>query len=336
MFYCDGGGRVLKVNRTALRMFGYRKDEVLKRTIEEILVPEADWDLSVGHWKTLFGEGRPIQLEAERRKKDGSPLSVRLIGVPVFVKGEAKGAYLLYEDLTAEREAKNATERLNRLLEAQVQEERRVWEETIKVLARATELRDPYTAGHQRSVASLARAIAEEIGMEPEACHRVEMAAMIHDVGKIEVPSEILVKPGALSPLERGLIQLHCEAGREILKDVVLSWPLAEIVYQHHERLDGSGYPQGLKGGEILLEARIIAVADTVEAMASHRPYRPARGIGEALAEIERGRGLQYDPVVSDACLRLFREGKFSLFRKKKTAEETPGSAEGVAKGKEI
>ncbi len=227
MFYCDKEGRVLKVNRAALRMFGYRKDEVLKKTVEEILVPEADREISLGHWKILFGEGRSILLEATRRKKDGSSLPIRVIGVPVFVKGEAKGAYLLYVDLTAEREARKATERLNRLLEAQVREERRVWEETIKVLARATELRDPYTAGHQRRVASLARAIAEEIGMEPEACHRVEMAATIHDVGKIEVPSEILVKPGALSPLERGLIQLHCEAGREILEDVVLSWPLA-------------------------------------------------------------------------------------------------------------
>ncbi|NLI96300.1 MAG: PAS domain S-box protein, partial [Synergistaceae bacterium] len=227
MFYCDKEGRILKVNRAALRMFGYRKGEVLKRTVEEILVPEADREISLGHWKTFFGEGRSILLEATRRKKDGSSLPIRVIGIPVFVKGEAKGAYLLYVDLTAEREARKATERLNRLLEAQVREERRVWEETIKVLARATELRDPYTAGHQRRVASLARAIAEEIGMEPEACHRVEMAATIHDVGKIEVPSEILVKPGALSPLERGLIQLHCEAGREILEDVVLSWPLA-------------------------------------------------------------------------------------------------------------
>ena len=190
---------------------------------------------------------------------------------------------------------------------------RKSLEDSIQAIAATVEVRDPYTSGHQKRVAELAMALAREMGLPEERIHGLHLAGVVHDVGKISVPAEILSKPGKLSQLEHTLIQGHAEAGYEILKDIDFPWPIATIVWQHHERFDGSGYPQGLKGEAILLESRIMAVADVVEAMASHRPYRPTLGIEVALDEIERGRGIKYDPVVADACLRVFREGTFAL-----------------------
>jgi putative nucleotidyltransferase with HDIG domain len=173
------------------------------------------------------------------------------------------------------------------------------------------ETRDPYTAGHQRRVSSLSGAIAREMGVSSESVETITMAASIHDIGKMSVPAEILSKPGILTAIERSLIEVHVQTGYDILKDVELPSPIADIVLQHHERLDGSGYPQGLKGDEILLEAQIIAVADVVEAISTHRPYRPAHGVNMALEEIEKNRGILYNTEAVDACLRLFREKSF-------------------------
>jgi len=184
---------------------------------------------------------------------------------------------------------------------------------TIQVLSMTVEARDPYTAGHQRRTTILAEAIAGEIGLPPEKIEGLRMAGRIHDIGKICVPSEILSKPAKLTPAEYDLVKTHSKKGYEILKDVESPWPLAEIVYQHHERTNGSGYPRGLKGDEILLEARIIAVSDTVEAMASHRPYRPALGIEAALEEIDENKGVLYNSDVAATCLKLFREKGFIL-----------------------
>lgn len=186
-------------------------------------------------------------------------------------------------------------------------------EQTIGAMADTVDARDPYTAGHQRRVGELAVAIAREMGLPEEKIHGIRLAAAVHDLGKINVPAEILAKPGKLSDIEFMLIKTHPQSGYDILKDVEFPWPIADIVRQHHERLDGSGYPQGLKGEQILLESRIMAVADVVETMSSHRPYRPAIGIELALKEIERGRGSAYDPAVADACLKLFREVKFAF-----------------------
>lgn len=186
-------------------------------------------------------------------------------------------------------------------------------EDALRAIAFTVEKRDPYTAGHERRVGELAVAIAEEMGLPEEKTHGIRLAATVHDLGKIQIPAEILAKPTRLSEIEFMLIKTHPQAGFDILKDVKFPWPIADIVWQHHERLDGTGYPQGLKDGHILLESRIMAVADVVEAMASHRPYRPALGIEVALKEIERGRGSAYDQVVADACLKLFREGKFAF-----------------------
>jgi putative nucleotidyltransferase with HDIG domain len=184
---------------------------------------------------------------------------------------------------------------------------------TIQVMVSAVEARDPYTSGHQIRSANLARTIATEMGLSQEKIEGIRMAGSIHDIGKLSIPAEILSKPTKLSELEFSLIKEHAQQGYEMLKNVESPWPLAEIVYQHHERMDGSGYPRNLKGDEILMEARIMAVADVVEAMASHRPYRPALGIDAALAEIQKNRGTLYDNTVVDACLKLFRENGFKL-----------------------
>lgn len=182
-------------------------------------------------------------------------------------------------------------------------------EQTIYVLARTVESKDPYTSGHQKRVALLAGEISRMMDLGDEIRRGVYLAAMIHDIGKIQMPGEILSKPGTITPVERGLIQRHPEIGAQILKDIDFPWPVAEIVHQHHERLDGSGYPRGFSGDQILPEARILAVADVVEAMSSHRPYRPALGIHAALEEISEKAGLLYDRNASEACVEIFAQG---------------------------
>ena len=186
-------------------------------------------------------------------------------------------------------------------------------EATIGAISTTVEMRDPYTAGHQRRVAQLAVAMGRELGMSEDHIHGLFLAGIVHDVGKIQVPAEILNKPGKLSKLEYQLIQQHAQAGYDIIKDIEFPWPIARMVLQHHERLDGSGYPNGLKGDEILAEAKILAIADVVEAMTSHRPYRAALGLDKALEEIELGKGRLYDPASADACIRVFRDKSFAF-----------------------
>ena len=185
----------------------------------------------------------------------------------------------------------------------------------VDVVAVMVEKRDPYTAGHEQRVAELARAIGWEMGLDDARCEGLHLAAFIHDLGKVAIPSEILSKPGRLTAIEYSLIQTHAQVGFDILSraSVEFPWPIPLMVHQHHERLDGSGYPYGLQGDDILMESRIIGVADVVEAMASHRPYRPALGTEKALAEIKRGRGSSYEPAAVDACLHLFTSKKFAF-----------------------
>lgn len=185
--------------------------------------------------------------------------------------------------------------------------------ESITAIASTIEIRDPYTAGHQRRVSQLATAIARELGLSERQVEGVNLASVVHDVGKIKIPADILSKPGRLTDLEYAIIKQHAQVGYEILKEVDFPWPIADFVWQHHERLDGSGYPQGLVGDAIQLEARILSVADVVEAMASHRPYRPSLGADAALAEISGNSGKLYDPDVVDVALRLFREQGFQF-----------------------
>jgi len=174
-------------------------------------------------------------------------------------------------------------------------------------------MKDPYRHSHQKRVAQLACAIAREMNLPEEQIEGIRVAGNIHDIGKISVPMEILNKPGRVNKNEFGIIKNHAQAGYDILKTIEFPWPIAQIVLQHHERMDGSGYPQGLSGKDILLEARILGVADVVEAMVSRRPYRPALGIDKALEEISKNRGILYDPEVVDACLKLFTEKRFEF-----------------------
>jgi putative nucleotidyltransferase with HDIG domain len=199
-----------------------------------------------------------------------------------------------------EQKLKKGVERLNKSLE-----------QSIMAIAAVTEIRDPFTAGHQKRVTKLACAIAEEMGLAKGRHERLRLAALVHDVGKVNIPTEILIKPNRLSEPEFNIIEAHPQIGHDILQGIDFSRPIAKIVLQHHELLDGSGYPQGLTANNIMLEARILAVADVVEAMTSRRPYRPAHAMEGALEEILHQKGVLYDPVVVDACLRVFHEREF-------------------------
>ncbi|MGA7178445.1 MAG: PAS domain S-box protein [Thiobacillaceae bacterium] len=194
-----------------------------------------------------------------------------------------------------------------------VEQLRKSLEDALQAIATTVEMRDPYTAGHQRRVAQFATAIARQLGLPEEQVHGIFLASVVHDIGKVLIPAEVLSKPGRLNEIEYSFIKTHSQAGYDILKGIEFPWPIAQAVLQHHERLDGSGYPQGSKGDAIILEARILGVADVVEAMSSHRPYRPGLGVVAALEEVIGKRGVCFDPQVVDACLALFREQHFSF-----------------------
>jgi putative nucleotidyltransferase with HDIG domain len=204
-------------------------------------------------------------------------------------------------------------QKANEALRGSIEELHKTFGSVVKVLTAVVETRDPYTAGHQSRVADLARAMATQLGLPHEQIEGIRIAGIIHDIGKISIPAEILSKPGKLTEIEFSLIKSHAQTGYSLLKPIDFPWPVAEIVHQHHERCNGTGYPQGLATDQILQEARIMAVADTVEAMASHRPYRAALGIQKALEEIERLAGVQYDAQAVASCLDLFRNRGYSF-----------------------
>jgi HD-GYP domain-containing protein (c-di-GMP phosphodiesterase class II) len=240
-------------------------------------------------------------MEYLARRKNGEEFPVGLtmsswhVGPQVFFTA-------ILRDLT---EHKAAAERV----QATLKRLRAAMDGVVQAMALTVERRAPYTAGHQRRVANLARAIGQRLGLSPNQIDGIRVAGVIHDLGKIAIPAEILSKPGRLNDYELGLMRTHPEVGYEILSGVDFAWPVAEIVRQHHERWDGSGYPRGLSGEGILPEARILAVADVVEAVSSYRPYRPALGLEAALEELAKGRGTAFEPQVVDACLDVFRKG---------------------------
>ncbi len=201
--------------------------------------------------------------------------------------------------------------RPNKQLNESFQKLKRTLDGTIHAITLTVESRDRYTAGHQRRVAQLGCAIAQEMGFTSEQIQAIRVAGLLHDIGKISVPQEILSKPGKLTDVEFQLIKVHSQVGYDILKNVEFPWPIADIVIQHHERMNGSGYPSGIREDKLLIEARILGVADVVEAMSSQRPYRPPLGIDKALEEISCNSGILYDPNVVNACLRLFDEKGF-------------------------
>jgi putative nucleotidyltransferase with HDIG domain len=192
-------------------------------------------------------------------------------------------------------------------LKASYEKSQMILDGTVKTMSKIVETRDPYTSGHEAKVAIISCKIAEEMAMPKEQIEAIRVAATLHDIGKISVPSEILTKPGHLSDLEREIIKTHCRVAYDILKTIEFPYPVAQIILQHHERMNGSGYPRGLKGDKILMEARIIGVADVIDAMASHRPYRAALGVDVAIEEIVKYRGILYDSTVVDTCLKIYK-----------------------------
>jgi HD-GYP domain-containing protein (c-di-GMP phosphodiesterase class II) len=190
---------------------------------------------------------------------------------------------------------------------------RRALEGTVDAMARTVEMKDPYTAGHQRRVADIAATIAGEMGLPRERISYIQLAGRIHDVGKVSIPAEILTKPGKLTELEFAIIKTHPRVGYDLLKSIEFPWPIAQIVLQHHERINGTGYPGGLKGDEIMLEAKILGVSDVVETISSHRPYRPALGIDKAVEELVEKKGVLYEVDVVEACIRLIQDKRLRI-----------------------
>jgi PAS domain S-box-containing protein/putative nucleotidyltransferase with HDIG domain len=306
-FELDLKGNLIFFNDDLVRKTGYTREELMGMNYRQYISPET-YESVLAVFAEIYKTGQPARLfdyevvMKNAQVRNYESWAALLFGdnkQPVGFRGMARE---ITERKQAEKRLQDTLENLRKALGA-----------TIQVMVAAVETRDPYTAGHQLRVASLARAIATEMGLSQDRIEGVRMAGVIHDIGKLYVPAEILSKPKKLREIEFALIREHAQKGYDILKDVESPWPLAQIVYQHHERMDGSGYPRNLKGDEILLEARIMAVADVVESMASHRPYRPTLGIEAALAEIEMHRGALYDADAVGACLRLFREKGFQL-----------------------
>jgi PAS domain S-box-containing protein len=301
-------GRFITVNAAFAHMAGYNSPKEFIESIKDIgtqLYVHSEDRKRV--FTIMETKGFVKGFEVEFSRKDGNKFWVVINARKVKdEQGEILFAEGFVEDITIR---KHAEEQLHQTLDML----RKAVATTVQVLISALEARDPYTAGHQSRVAHLACAIATEMGLSQEKIEGILMAGSIHDVGKLSIPAEILSKPTKLTNTEFSIIKEHSKSGYEMLKDVESPWPLAEIVYEHHERMNGSGYPRNLKGDEILMEARIMAVADVVEAIASHRPYRPSLGIETALEEIEKNKGILYDNAVVDACLKLFREKGYQL-----------------------
>jgi PAS domain S-box-containing protein/putative nucleotidyltransferase with HDIG domain len=249
-------------------------------------------------------EGRVVEVETGIVKEDGQVVWTNVSARPIAISDWR--TIVVTADVTAEREAKELAARQGERIE-------RALTSVIDIAGTIGEVRDPYTAGHQKRVAELAARIAQDLGMSDLEVADIRVAGLLHDMGKAGVPTEILGKPGAISPTEFELIKAHAEAGYRIAVSANMEEPIPELIYQHHERCDGSGYPRGLIGDQMLAGAKVLAVADVVEAMMSHRPYRPALGIEAAMAEIERGAGSLYNSEVSKVCVALFREGGFEF-----------------------
>ena len=301
-------GKFLMVNETLARLLGYETPAVFLAAVKTFgrdlfADPDRYPDLE----RQLAARGRVANFEARIVRRGGEPfwasISARAFrdpgGTPLTTEG-------LIEDIAVRKQTEET-------LRQSLDRMRKATGSIIDVMVNAVEARDPYTSGHQRRVANLARAIALEMGLPRDQVDGLRMAGVVHDLGKISIPAEILIKPSRLSEIEFNLVKMHAQLGHDLIKDVDFPWPIAEMVLQHHERSDGSGYPRGLKGEAILLEARILAVADVVEAISSNRPYRPALGLDKAFEDIVQGRGTIYDPAVVDACLKLFREKGFTF-----------------------
>ena len=298
-------GKFVYLNARCAEILGYASPDELVGRDPLSLIPEPDRE-RVARWLREEWHGaESVKGSTPVLRKDGVLIEVGAHATRSSYRGRL-AIISLVQDIS---EKKRADEQIQRYTE----QIKTAFVHTVEVAMNLSEMRDPYTAGHERRVAEIAVAIGAEMGFDAPRREGLRVAGYLHDVGKISIPAELLSKPGKLSAVEFSLIKSHAEQGFEVLKNVEFPWPVAQVALQHHERVDGSGYPRGLKGEEILLEARIMAVADVMEAMSSHRPYRVGLGIPAALAEIERGRGTAYDADAADACLRLFREKQFTI-----------------------
>ncbi|MFD0668759.1 MASE3 domain-containing protein [Ramlibacter sp. MAHUQ-53] len=306
--YVRREGRYIYVNPRYCEITGWPAEALVGQEVLQFTDPDAQNVDRIRHaWSQVHdGRNEPVSYVVPYRRQDGRRIELGLTAKVITWDDGLPATVVLAEDITERR-------RTEEQIAAYVKQLEGAMRGTLQAVSNMVELRDPYTAGHERRVGLIASAIAQEMGWPAPRCEALEMLGLVHDVGKIAVPSELLTKPTRLSGPEMDLIRGHAQAGYEILKDVPFPYPVAEIVWQHHERMDGSGYPRGLKGEEILPEARVLAVADVIESMASHRPYRPAVGLEAALAEVAANRGTLYAPEVVDAAIRLVRDKGYVL-----------------------
>lgn len=294
----DEKSRILRVNQAFLDLFGLDPEDVRPgASVDDLIASRDRYEEAAGITEAVYSGAR-ISRETVRYRKDGTPVEVFLQGLSFPVEGEGRAVYGIYQDIRDRKAAER------RLLE-HAERMRRLWIETVHVLASTVEFRDPFTSEHQKNVSRIASRIALKLGLDEQEREALSLAGLVHDIGKLGIPAEILNKPCRLNPMESRLVEMHAEIGYEILRNIHLPWPLAEIVRQHHERLDGSGYPFGLSGQAILREARILAVADVFDAMRSHRPYRAALTMEQACEELRRGAGTLFDPDAVEACLQI-------------------------------
>ncbi|MGD8844592.1 MAG: PAS domain S-box protein [Desulfobacteraceae bacterium] len=301
----DDKGRIIAFNPAAERIFGYGKQQVIGRRVSDMIIPKQkrkDHELGLSHYLETGMEkiiGRRVEVNAMRADQTIFPAEMEVLSV----QAETPAVFMAYiRDISKQKQA----EREQRKYALNI---KKTLVQTILAISRMVEISDPYTAGHQSRVAHLAAAMAEALELSGECIEGVFLGALIHDIGKIAVPAEILSRPGKLRDEDIKYLQIHCLKGYEILKPVDFPWPVAQIAHQHHEHMDGSGYPHGLSGEEIRLEARIICVADVVESLTAHRPYRPAYPLDDALQLITDKAGKWYDRRIVKACRALFKSG---------------------------
>ncbi|PKP57894.1 histidine kinase [Candidatus Atribacteria bacterium HGW-Atribacteria-1] len=303
----DLEAKITDLNKAALKMYGTgNKEGLVGKSAFDLIVPEERVKALTG-MKEVMEKGYVKDREYHIAIKGGTKIPVEMsVSIMEGMDGEPIGFVGIVRDITDRKQAEEKLQQSYKKLQ-------KTMEGTINTIAKIIETRDPYTAGHQQRVSKLSTIIAREMKLPQDKIEGIRITSLFHDVGKIGLPVEILSKPTKLSKIEYSLIKGHSQVGHDILKTIDFPWQVAQIILQHHERVDGSGYPQGLKGNEILIESKIIAVADVVEAMSFHRPYRPALGIDKALEEISQNKGILYDLKVADTCLKLFREKKFKF-----------------------
>jgi PAS domain S-box-containing protein/putative nucleotidyltransferase with HDIG domain len=306
IYETDEKGNFTFINSQGLNICGYTEADIAAGVNFLQAVHPGDHDRAIENVKRRLSEDHAAPHEYTAVTRDGRTFPALIYASPILKGAANVGMRGMMIDVTErkqmEQALKDSLDRLHKTLN-----------DTVVTMGAIVEMKDPYTAGHQLQVARLAAAIAQEMGLPESQVNIIRTTAAIHDIGKIYIPSDILSKPGKLGTLELSIIRTHAQGSYDILKNIDFGGPVAQIALQHHERMDGSGYPHGLKGEEIVIEARIMAVADVVEAIASHRPYRPALGIDKALEEIRQNRGTHYDPDVVDACLKIFDVDGFKL-----------------------